>query len=402
MIKGTYKPKFQKVYDILHNQIKSDYELGAAVSVELNGEEVINLWGGYTSESKEKLWAENTIVNVWSVTKAVTGVCIAKLISDDKLDINERVSYYWPEYGVNGKENTKVIDFLSHRAGMFGFQGGYPDANWNDWTIYTDSLQSQKPFREPGSSQGYHAVTFAWLVGELIKRVDGRTVGKYFKDEFAKPLNLDFHIGLSEDDFYRCAEIGFKKLDGLKPPFDFIKYIPNFMLNKDLKNYKETVISKDFLAAFNSSHFEKNDPNSIDWRTAEVPSANGHGTAKSLSKLFGTLSNDCEKDGIKIMNPRVINEASNIISSGPDTVLFGSKLNFGYCFMVEQSFNKKLNFAPIFNPKTFGHAGIGGSVAFGDLQNKLGYAFVCNRQQKTSNLYKTSNMITKALYEALD
>ena len=402
MIKGTYKPKFQKVYDILHNQIKSDYELGAAVSVELNGEEVINLWGGYTSESKEKFWEENTIVNVWSVTKAVTGVCIAKLISDKKLDINEKVSYYWPEYGVNGKENTKVIDFLSHRAGMFGFQEGYPNASWNDWTIYTDALQSQKPFREPGSTQGYHAVTFAWLVGELIKRVDGRTVGNYFKDEFAKPLNLDFHIGLSEDDLYRCAEIGFKKLDGLKPPFDFIKYIPNFMLNKDLKNYKETVISKDFLAAFNSSHFEKNDPNSIDWRTAEVPSANGHGTAKSLSKLFGTLSNDCERDGIKIMNPKVINDASNIISSGPDTVLFGSKLNFGYCFMVEQSFNQKLNFAPIFNPKTFGHAGIGGSVAFGDLQNKLGYAFVCNRQQKTSNLYKTSNMITKALYEALD
>ena len=285
---------------------------------------------------------------------------------------------------------------------MFGFQDGYPAANWNNWDQYISVLEKQKPFRKPGSSQGYHAVTFAWLVGELIKRVDGRSVGNYFKEEFAIPLNLDFHIGLSEKEILRCAEIGFKKLDTLKPPFDFIKYLPNFILNKDLKNYKDTVISKDFLKAFNSSHFDENHPNSHDWRTAEVPSANGHGTAQSLSKLFGILSTGCEREGIKIMEQSTIEEASKIVTSGPDTVLFGSKLNFGYCFMVEQSFNQKLNFAPIFNSKTFGHAGIGGSVAFGDLNNRLGYAFVCNRQQKTANLYKTSNMLTKALYEVLD
>ena len=401
MIKGTYNPKFQKIYDILNNQLKKDYELGAAISIELNGEEIVNLWGGYTSETKDRLWEEHTIVNVWSVTKAVTGACIAKLISDEKLNINEFVSTYWPEYGVNGKENTKVIDLLTHRAGMFGFQKDYPNTNWNDWDRYIVALEKQKPFRTPGSSQGYHAVTFAWLVGELIKRIDGRSTGVYFKEEFAKPLNLDFHIGLKEAEFYRCAEIGFKKLDSLKPPLDFIKYVPNFMLNKNLKDYKETVVSKDFVKAFNSSHFEINNPNSKDWRTAEVPSANGHGTAKSLSKLFGVLSTGCERDGTKIMNPNIIDEASKVVSNGPDTVLFGSKLNFGYCFMVEQNFNKKLNFAPIFNPKTFGHAGIGGSVAFGDLKNKLGYAFVCNRQQNMRNLYKTSNMITNALYEAL-
>lgn len=402
MIKGTYNPKFQKIYDILNNQVKKDYELGAAVSIELNGEEIVNLWGGYTSETKDRLWEEDTIVNVWSVTKAVTGACIAKLISDEKLNINEFVTTYWPEYGANGKENTKVIDLLTHRAGMFGFQEGYPNTNWNDWDRYIVALEKQKPFRKPGSSQGYHAVTFAWLVGELIKRIDGRSTGEYFKEEFANPLNLDFHIGLNEAEFSRCAEIGFKKLDSLKPPLDFIKYVPNFMLNKDLKNYKDSVVSKDFIEAFNSSHFDINNPNSKDWRTAEVPSANGHGTAKSLSKLFGVLSTGCERDGTKIMNPNIINEASKVVSNGPDTVLFGSKLNFGYCFMVEQNFDQKLNFVPIFNAKTFGHAGIGGSVAFGDLKNKLGYAFVCNRQQKMGNLYKTSNMITKALYEALD
>ena len=162
MIKGTYNPKFQKIYDILNNQLKKDYELGAAISIELNGEEIVNLWGGYTSETKDRLWEEHTIVNVWSVTKAVTGACIAKLISDEKLNINEFVSTYWPEYGVNGKENTKVIDLLTHRAGMFGFQEDYPNTNWNDWDRYIVALEKQKPFRKPGSSQGYHAVTVSY------------------------------------------------------------------------------------------------------------------------------------------------------------------------------------------------------------------------------------------------
>ena len=401
MVKGHCDAQFLKLKSILEKQLNSNYELGASVSVEWQGREVVNLYGGFKDESKNCQWTEDTIVNVFSVTKAVSGICITKLIDDGLLDVDQNVSYYWPEYGCNGKENTKVIDFLTHRAGMFGFQDGIPKVPWSEWDIYVKALEKQKPFREPGVSQGYHAVTFAWLVGELIKRIDGRSTGEYFKEEFVNPLNLDFHIGLNEAEFSRCAEIGFKKLDSLKPPLDFIKYVPNFMLNKDLKNYKDSVVSKDFIEAFNSSHFDINNPNSKDWRTAEVPSANGHGTAKSLSKLFGVLSTGCERDGTKIMNPNVINKASKVVSNGPDTVLFGSKLNFGYCFMVEQNFDQKLNFVPIFNAKTFGHAGIGGSVAFGDLKNKLGYAFVCNRQQKMGKLYKTSNMITKALYEAL-
>ena len=402
MINGTFQPQFQKIYDIFSDSIESGYELGGGISIDYNGKNVVNLWGGHTNEKKDQKWTDETIVNVWSVTKAVTGICIVKLISDCKLDVNNLVTDYWPEYGNNGKENTTVIDLLTHRAGMFGFQNDYPKTSWNDWNAYVKALEEQKPFRSPGSSQGYHAVTFAWLIGELIRKIDGRTVGDYFKEEFSVPLNLDFHIGLDETDLNRCADITYKRLDNLKPPFDFIKYIPSFLLNNDLKNYKETVISKDFLKAFNSDHFDKNDPNSVDWRTAEVPSANGHGTANSLSKLFGILSNECEANNIKLINKQILIDASKIHSKGPDTVLFGSKLNFGYCFMVEQSFNERLNFAPIFKPETFGHAGIGGSVAFGDLKNKIGYAFVCNRQQKTSNLYKTSNLITKALYKLLD
>ena len=148
--------------------------------------------------------------------------------------------------------------------------------------------------------------------------------------------------------------------------------------------------------------FQENDVNSIDFRSAELPAGNGHGTAAGLAKLFGILASGCSRDNIKIMDKKTLEQATKVYSSGPDSVLFGAKLKFGYCFMLDGNKKTNINFAPIFYKNTFGHAGIGGSVAFGDKDNNLGYSFVCNKQQKSKNLYKTSNMLTKALYEAIN
>ena len=195
MINGHCDEKFSELKKILEQQLNSDFELGASVAVEWKGKEVVNLYGGYKDENKNSKWNENTIVNVFSVTKAISGICITRLIDAGLLDVNENVGHYWPEYACNGKENTKVIDFLTHRAGMFGFENDIPQASWNDWDVYVKALEKQKPFVTPGSSQGYHAVTFAWLVGELFKRVEGRTIGRYFKEEIAEPLDLSLiHI----------------------------------------------------------------------------------------------------------------------------------------------------------------------------------------------------------------
>ena len=229
MVNGHCDEKFSELKKILEQQLNSDFELGASVAVEWKGKEVVNLYGGYKDENKNSKWNENTIVNVFSVTKAISGICITRLIDAGLLDVNKNVGHYWPEYACNGKENTKVIDFLTHRAGMFGFENDIPQASWNDWDVYVKALEKQKPFVTPGSSQGYHAVTFAWLVGELFKRVEGRTIGTYFKEEIAEPLDIDFHIGLNEDQINRCASItSFDRLDSIKPPIDFIKFIPNF------------------------------------------------------------------------------------------------------------------------------------------------------------------------------
>ena len=402
MIKGYCDDRFLKIKNIFSNQINNGYELGCSVAVEYKGKEVVNLYGGYTDETKTNLWKKNTLVNVWSVTKAVTGVCIAKLISENKLDVNNKVSYYWPEYDCNGKSNTKVIDLLTHRAGMFAFEDNYPKCSWNDWEEFTSALEKQKPFREPGLTQGYHAMTFSWLVGEIIRRIDGRMPGDYFKEEIAEPFNLDFHIGLSADNIHRCADVGYKRLDNLNPQLGFIKFIPNIFLNKDLNNLKESFVSGDFKKAFKSDRLDKDGPNSLDWRTAQIPAANGHGTAQSLAKLFGILSTGCQRDNIKLFDLDILMNSTKIYSSGPDTVLFGTKLNFGLCFMLQGNENNKISFAPVFKENAFGHAGIGGSVAFGDTKNKIGYAFVCNRQQKSSELYKTSNLLTEELYKIIN
>ena len=402
MIKGYCDDRFLKIKKIFSNQVNNGYELGCSLAVEYKGKEVVNLYGGYTDETKANLWNKNTLVNVWSVTKAVTGVCIVKLISENKLDVNKKVSYYWPEYDCNGKSDTKVIDLLTHRAGMFAFENNYPKCSWNDWEEFTLALERQKPFREPGLTQGYHAMTFAWLVGEIIRRIDGRMPGDYFKEEIAEPFNLDFHIGLSEDDIHRCADVSYKRLDNLNPQLGFIKFIPNIFLNKDLNNLKESFVSGDFKKAFKSDRLDKDGPNSLDWRTAQIPAANGHGTAQSLAKLFGILSTGCQRDNIKLLDLDTLMNSIKIYSSGPDTVLFGTKLNFGLCFMLQGNENNKISFAPVFKENAFGHAGIGGSVAFGDTKNKIGYAFVCNRQQKSSELYKTSNLLTEELYKIIN
>ena len=402
MIKGYCDPKFQNVYDAFANSIKSEFETGAALAIEHQGNMIVNLWGGHQDAQKTKAWEENTLVNVFSVTKGVTATCISRLIDQGKLDPDKRVGHYWPEYSCNGKEDTKVSDLLCHRAAMFGFKEGIPLGSFQDWNKFIQQLQLQTPYRKPGISQGYHALTFGWLVGELIRRVDGRSVGQYFKEEIAEPLNIDFHIGLDEIDFIRCADMLMIERDSMQLPGQFLRYVPSFLLPKRLKNFKTALISGDFLEAFQEREDDDNNyVNSLDWRKAEIPSANGHGTAKSLARLYGILSNGCVRDEISIMSEASLQHAITPHSSGPDSVLFGAPIKFGLGYELAQGISSLGNISPILNNKMFGHAGVGGAVAFGDPEKGIGYGFICNQQHNPRELYRTSNLLTEELYSSI-
>ena len=402
MINGNCDPKFHPVKEIFFNAIDGGFETGAAIAIEHKGKLVVNLWGGHKDANRTKEWEEDTLVNVFSVTKGITATCAARLIDQGKLNPNETVGYYWPEYSCNGKEKTKVSDFLCHRAGMFGFKGGMPSGSFQDWNKFTNHLESQSPYIEPGSSQGYHALTYGWLVGEIIKRIDGRTIGEYFKEEIAQPLGIDFYIGLPRENFVRCADMLMMERNSIRLPGGFLKYVPNLFLPKRIINFKEALKSGDFEEAFEfRDEDDINFQNSDDWRIAEIPSANGHGTAKSLAKLYGILSNGCSRNGISIMNKDTLELAITPHSSGPDSVLFGAGIKFGLGYELAQGISSLGNISPILNNKMFGHAGVGGAVAFGDPEQNLGYGFICNQQHEPRDMYKTNNQLTKALYSII-
>ena len=401
-VEGFCDPEFSKLEEIFVKSVESGFDDGAGFALEVEGKEVLNLWGGYTDKEHKTVWQENTLVNVFSVTKAMTSTCALQLIESGKLDTEALVSDYWPEYSCAGKEQTKVIDFLTHRAGMFGFQTPLPQDSWEDWNMIVDRLAKQEPIREPGTTQGYHAMTFGYLVGELVRRIDGRSLGNYFKEEIADEFDIDFIIGLDNADIERCADM--LMLSGRPNPLILILLsLPNWPLPQQIKNFKETLRSKEFSKAFveimesEGSDFRTSDyPNSDPWRKAEIPAANGHGTAAGIAKFFGILANDGQRDGKKLLSPETIEQATTVRTSGPDLVLFQAPYKFGLGYMIDAPFS------PIgMKEGMFGHTGIAGSAGFADLNNKVGFGFTNNRQHSLGKLYRTSNNLAKKLYEIL-
>ena len=402
-IKGYCRPDFIEIQNIFADSITSGHETGASIAIEHKGEMIVDLYGGYKDAAKNIPWEKDTLVNVFSVTKGVTAACVAMLVDQGKLDVHSKVSDYWPEYACNGKENTKVIDFLCHRANNFGFRDGIPMGSWQNWEVFTQALAEQEPFGEPGTSQGYHAVTYGWLVGEIIKRVDGRDVGTFFKEEISDPFNINFKIGLSDKDMINCADMILLEDDRIKGlPFSKIKYIPDFFLPKQFINFKKFLIDGNFKIAFQRRDGDTKDyVNSTDWRKAQIPSANGHGTSEALAKFYGILSTGCERNGYSLMSPDTLHAAFQPHSSGPDSVLFGSDITFGLGFELASKKLLKVNFAPRFMGSMFGHAGMGGALAFGDVNKKIGFSFLCNEMHASKDLYKTANLLIDSLYSKL-
>ena len=402
VVEGFCDSEFSELEIIFAKAIESGFDDGAGFALEVDGKEVLNLWGGFSDKAHRKPWQQDTLVNVFSVTKAMTSTCALQLIESGKLNPNALVADYWPEYACAGKENTKVIDFLTHRAGMFGFQSPLPKDSWENWDMIVDKLARQEPIREPGTTQGYHAVTFGYLVGELVRRIDGRSLGTYFKEEIAEKFGIDFVIGMNEEDISRCADL--LLLSG-KPNLliQMVLALPNWLLPEQIKIVKQTLQSKEYAKAFlEIMEVDENEtlptdyPNSDSWRKAEIPAANGHGTAAGIAKFFGILASGGSRNGQKMLNPDTIKDATTPKTTGPDVVLFQAPYKFGLGYQVDAPFS------PIgMKEGMFGHTGIAGATGFADLNYKVGFGFTNNRQHSLGKLYRTSNNLAKKLYEIL-
>ncbi len=206
-IEGTCDPRFKKRQRCLRGQLRNAHEVGASVAMYIDGKQVVDLWGGYADKARTRPWTRDTLVNIYSTTKGLAAMCAHRLVDQGKLDLDAPVAKYWPEFAQAGKDKLPVRYLLSHRAGLPAIRKTLPPEALYDWKTMTDAIAAQEPWWVPGTKHGYHAITYGWLVGEVVRRASGKTLGTYFRDEIVSPLGLDAHIGLSASHDARTSNI---------------------------------------------------------------------------------------------------------------------------------------------------------------------------------------------------
>jgi CubicO group peptidase (beta-lactamase class C family) len=326
-------------------------ELGARFTLVEAGEIVVDLWAGFADRKREVPCGERTLAPVFSVTKAVAALMIAHLVEAGKLDYRQTVASIWPEFGQAGKAAVTVEQAISHQAGLPGFSEPMDPDLWVDWDAICARLASMAPMWPPGSASGYHPVTVGYIVGEIFRRVDGRTIGTAFREDIGEPHGLDLWIGLPQGADDRVAE--------LQRP----SAVPDFGEINDATRAA-------FLAPWSSAAGKAG----ADYRRMEVPSTNGYATAEALARLMGALANDGWLDGSQILSPALIAEASRERIRGQDLVL-PYVMSWGAGFMRNEP---NLPWGP--GRESFGHSGWGGACAFADPERRLGGAYVMNKQ----------------------
>jgi CubicO group peptidase (beta-lactamase class C family) len=396
-IHGHCDPRFEKVRQVFVDKLETGGEVGAAISFTLDGESVVDLWGGFVAPRKsadgDREWDRDTLVNTYSTTKGMTAICAHRLVEQGLLDLDAPVVQYWPEFGAAGKQDIPVRWLLSHQSGLPAVKKPLPTETLFDWTAMCAALAEQEPWWKPGTQHGYHPLTYGFLVGEVIRRAGGRSVGQMFREDVAEPLEADFHIGLDAVHDDRVSNL----IGGIAPP-------------KPKEGAKAPVIKGpmgDFLrdmtdpdtmvgAAFNNPRMSPNTVSSREWRGAEIPAANGHGTATSLARIYGALARGGEVDGVRILEADTIDRARSEQVSGPDATLGRMPMRYGLGFMLRSDF---MPLSP--SPNAFGHPGAGGSIGMADPDSGVGFGYVMNRMQMGLVGGPTAFAVIKTFFEEL-
>ena len=371
-VQGHCDPRFSRVREIFAENLRNGSEIGAAVAFTLDGESVVDLFGGYKDKEHSQPWESDTLVNVYSTTKGMTAICAHQLVEQGLLDLSAPVAHYWPEFAAQGKESLPVHYLLSHRAGLPAVRKPLPEGTLYDWKAMTAALADQEPGWEPGTQHGYHALTFGHLVGELIRRISGQSVGEYFREHVAGPLDADFHIGVGPEFDSRISDLHgrFGSSKSGDQTTELPEAIRKFM--RDMAD-PNTMVG----AAFNNPPVSDVSVNSRAWRQAEIPAANGHGTARSLARIYGALARGGEVDGVRILRPETIERAITPQAEGPDAVLGGLPMRFGLGFMLR---SMVMPLSP--SPRSFGHPGAGGSIGMADPDTGVGFGYTMNKMQQ--------------------
>jgi len=361
-IQGVCDARFRGVKEAFAQNFADYGEVGAAVAVMTGGRLVVDLWAGHADTALSRPWQQETIVNVFSTTKGMTAICAHRLADQGLLDIDAPVAKYWPEFAQAGKSEIPVRYLLSHRAGLPAVRQPLLPGSAYDWERMTSALAAEEPWWEPGSKHGYHPLTFGYLVGEVVRRISGKSLGAYFRDEIAGPLGLDFYIGLSGKDDARVAEMLPMPLP--EPGEDNL--IAKAFSDPQSMTFKAFANPPDLMVP--------GTVNSRQWRAAEIPAANGHSDARSLARIYGALAQGGELDGYSVLSLEAIDRARVEQSYGDDAVLLGLPSRFGLGFMLDLPEHRIVPQGDM-----FGHPGAGGSIGFADPEAGLGFGYVMNK-----------------------
>ena len=359
-IEGTCDRRFAPVRDAFHRCFAELDETGAAVCVYHEGQPVADLWGGVADAATGRLWTRDTMVHVYSVTKPFAAACLLKLVDEGRVDLDVPVAHYWPDFAQAGKSAIPVRWLLTHQAGLLGIRDPLPAESILDWDRITTCLATEWPWWPPGERHGEQALFFGPLVGEVVRRVTGRTVGQVLRDALGLTWDVDFHIGLDDDCARRCATVV-----GMDDAWRTALGVGTGSL------YDQALGNPPGL-------LEARTINSDAWRRAEVPAINGHSSAHGVARFYAGLAEGGILDGVRILSESLVRSAATVQSSGKD-VLLQRPVQWGLGVQVTSD--------------GFGLGGLGGSLGWGNLEHRFGFGYVTHRMANHDR--------AMAVYEAL-
>lgn len=350
-VQGFVQPGFESVRDAFAANFATDFEVGASVAVMHRGEMVVDIWGGHTDIERTTAWEEDTLINVWSTTKTQMFLCVLMLVDEGKLSLDDPVCKHWPEFAANGKEKVLVRHLMSHTSGVSGWEEPIIASDLYDHEKCSSLLAAQAPWWEPGTKSGYHAMTQGYLLGELVKRVTGISLGNFFRTRVAEPLGADFHIGVPKEVESRITSV-IPAEQGLPPniPSDSI--------------FGRTMMNPMMDARFSWTP---------EWRRCESPAANGQGNARSVALTQSIISHGGSVKGQRFLSRDTVEKIFDVQAEGTDQVLMTPmKLGVGYGLKSEHT--------PISpNDRACFWGGWGGSLCVNDLEAEMTFAYVMNR-----------------------
>jgi CubicO group peptidase (beta-lactamase class C family) len=374
-VQGTCSDHFEPVRVALAERLASGDELGASIVINIGGETVADMWGGFRDEARTVPWTRDTITNVWSTTKTVTNLAALMLADRGQLDVYAPIARYWPEYAANGKQDIEVRHLLSHTSGVSGWDQPFVTEDMYDWDKATSQLASQAPWWEPGTASGYHALNQGHMVGELIRRITGKTLKQFVADEIAGPLGADFQIGALERDWDRIADV----VPPPPLPFDMDAMDP------------QSPVFKTFTGPATAAAAA----NTPGWRHADIGAANGHGNARSVARILSVISLGGEVDGVRLLSRGTIDLIFDEQANGVDLVL-GVPLRFGIGFGLPQL--DTLPYIP--DERICFWGGWGGSLIIMDLDRRMTVSYMMNKMGPGLVGSDRSEAYLRAVYES--